>query len=58
MSLIKGMRITARSAPPSRAEAFNVFNNVNFYNPGHVQTDRQFGQITAARDPRAFSSLR
>ena len=52
MSLIKDTRITERSAVQFRAEAFNVFNNVNFYNPDHVQTDGQFGQITAARDPR------
>jgi len=52
MSLIKGTRITERSAVQFHAEAFNVFNNVNFYNSDPVQTDGQFGQITAARDPR------
>lgn len=35
-----------------RAEAFNLFNNVNLQNPNGVMTNPQFGQITAAGSPR------
>jgi len=52
MALVKETKITERAGVQFRAEAFNVFNNVNFYNPDHTQADGQFGQITVARDPR------
>lgn len=35
-----------------RAEAFNLFSNVNLQNPTSVMTSPQFGQITAAGSPR------
>jgi hypothetical protein len=51
-ALVKETKITERAGVQFRAEAFNFFNNVNFANPDHYQADGQFGQITAARDPR------
>jgi hypothetical protein len=35
-----------------RAEFFNVFNNVNFNNPGSTVGTPSFGKITSTRDPR------
>ena len=52
MSLFKKFSVDEKRSLQFRAEAFNVFNNVNFYNPDHTQADGQFGQITVARDPR------
>ncbi len=60
MSLVKNTRINERFAVEFRAEAFNVFNNVNFElyttngNPGldRYQADPIFGQIFAANSPR------
>jgi hypothetical protein len=52
MALVKDTKITERAGLQFRAEAFNVFNNVNFYQPDHTVTDSAFGQITGARSPR------
>ncbi|HYM09039.1 MAG TPA: TonB-dependent receptor, partial [Terriglobales bacterium] len=52
MALVKETKITERTGLQFRAEAFNVFNNVNFYTPDHTQTDSAFGTITSARAPR------
>lgn len=52
MGLVKDTKIMERASVQFRAEAFNVFNNVNFYNPDNYQADGSFGQITRARDPR------
>ncbi len=52
VALVKDTKVTERSNLQFRAEAFNVFNNVNFLLPDHTVPDGQFGQITAARDPR------
>jgi hypothetical protein len=65
LSLIKKFRVTETSSFQFRAEAYNAFNHTQFstvnvgakcnYTTG-VQTGTQFGQITAARDPRSCSS--
>jgi len=52
LALVKDTKITEKANVQFRAEAFNVFNNVNFADPDHTQADGQFGQITGARDPR------
>jgi len=52
MALVKDTRITERTNLQFRAEAFNVFNNVNFYTPDHTVADAAFGRITSARSPR------
>jgi len=52
MALVKDTKITERAGIQFRAEAFNVFNNVNFYTPDHTQADTAFGQINGARSPR------
>jgi carboxypeptidase family protein len=52
LALVKDTKIMERMNAQFRAEAFNVFNNVNFGTPDHTQADGQFGQITGARDPR------
>jgi hypothetical protein len=51
-SLLKNIQITERFSSQFRAEAFNVFNNVNFMNPDNTVTDGAFGQITGAGSPR------
>jgi len=52
MALVKDTKVTERAMVQFRAEAFNVFNNVNFGTPDHTQADTAFGQITSARSPR------
>ena len=37
-----------------RADAFNVFNRVNYNNPQTVVTNSNFGTITTAKTPREF----
>jgi hypothetical protein len=52
MALYKDFRATERVTIQFRAELFNVFNHANF---STVQTSfgaANFGQVTAARDPR------
>jgi hypothetical protein len=60
MSLVKNTKITERFGVEFRAEAFNIFNNVNFQlytsngNTGldRYQADQTFGQIFNAAAPR------
>jgi len=35
-----------------RAEFFNMFNNVNFSNPGSTLGNPSLGKITSSADPR------
>jgi hypothetical protein len=51
-TLMKITKLAERASLQFRAEAFNLFNNVNFLNPDNILTDGAFGQITAAQDPR------
>ncbi len=51
-ALLKNIQVTNRFSGQFRAEAFNLFNNVNFMNPGSTVTNTGFGQITGAQDPR------
>jgi len=60
MALVKNTKIAERFGVEFRAEAFNVFNNVNFQlytfngNTGldRYQADQTFGQIFSAAAPR------
>jgi hypothetical protein len=56
-ALWKTFRITERHALLVRADAFNLFNHAQFFNPGTSSTVNDiasptFGQVTLARDPR------
>jgi hypothetical protein len=46
LSLSKETRVTESTLIELRAEAFNVFNNVNFALPSSDMADSEFGQIT------------
>ena len=53
VGILKNTRLTERFALQLRAEFFNIFNNVNFNNPGTVVSDTSsFGVITSAASPR------
>ena len=52
MGIIKTTSITEKANAQFRAEFFNIFNNVNFNNPGGTVGTPGFGRITGARDPR------
>jgi hypothetical protein len=53
LGLFKNFRFTQDLNIQFRAEFFNVFNRVNFNNPGTTVTSTAgFGRITAAQDPR------
>jgi hypothetical protein len=53
MGLFKNFRFTTDVNFQFRAEFFNLFNTVNFNNPGTtVSSASTFGRITAAQDPR------
>jgi hypothetical protein len=52
LSLIKDTSITDRARVQLRGEFFNLFNNVNFSNPGGTLGNPNFGKITSAGDPR------
>lgn len=51
LSLVKRFTFTGFTAD-LRAEAFNLFNTVNFNNPSGSFGSASFGQITSAGDPR------
>jgi len=53
LGLFKNFRFTTEVNVQFRAEFFNLFNTVNFNNPGtNVSSASTFGRITAAQDPR------
>jgi hypothetical protein len=51
LGLFKTTHVTERVSIQFRAEFFNIFNDVNFQNPGNT-LGSGFGQITSALDPR------
>jgi len=52
VSLVKRFKITERQAVTFRAEAYNVFNNVNFANPAAtITTPTTFGKISTDFGP-------
>ncbi len=52
LSLIKDTTIAERAKVQFRAEFFNLFDNVNFSNPGGTLGNPNLGRITSAGDPR------
>ena len=52
LSLVKTTTVNDRIKVEFRAEAFNLFNRVNLYNPIGDLSSPQFGQSTTAFDPR------
>jgi hypothetical protein len=50
LGILKVTNVTERVSLQFRAEAFNVFNNVNFQLPNSNVSAAQFGQITAVVD--------
>jgi Carboxypeptidase regulatory-like domain len=52
MGVQKDTRITERTSFELRAEFFNTFNHAQFLNPVGNYIASNFGQVTAARDPR------
>ena len=55
-ALLKSIRFTESMRVQLRAEAFNVFNVVNFFNNTQLANinSTSFGQITSAGDARIF----
>lgn len=53
-SVLKDFMIREPWRVQFRAEMFNVFNQVNFYNPDTTVTDGTFGVITSANDGRVI----
>jgi hypothetical protein len=51
-SLVKRFGLTDRIGIDFRAEAYNLFNTVNFGNPNGGYGGTSFGQISSAGDPR------
>ena len=60
LSLLKDFYVYERMHFQFRAEAYNAFNHTQYsavntgaqFNPAGQQTNKLFGQVTAARDPR------
>ncbi len=53
MSLVRNVKLHERFDIELRAEFFNVFNNVNFFQPNNfLSSGASFGTITGASDPR------
>ena len=52
LSLVKTTMVTERVKVEFRADAFNLFNRLNLYNPIGDLSSPQFGQSTASFDPR------
>ncbi len=52
MRIQKRIRITEGQTLFFRAEAFNLFNHTQFFNPNGSITSTTFGRITTAHDPR------
>jgi len=57
LGLLKTTNITERVKLQFRSEFFNVFNNVNFNNPGGTVGTPGFGKITSAKDPRILQLM-
>jgi hypothetical protein len=57
LGLIKNTSIAEQVRLQFRAEFFNLFNNVNFNNPGATVGTPGFGRITGARDPRILQLM-
>ena len=59
LGLFKNTKVSERLNIQFRAEAFNLFNRVNLYNPNGNMGSPQFGQSTAAFPSRQMQlSLR
>ena len=52
LSLSKIFRVREKVDVELRADAFNLFNNVEFGNPDTNIGDPNFGQISSTADPR------
>jgi hypothetical protein len=52
ISLSKHFNIREKLDVELRADAFNIFNNVEFSNPDTNIGDPQFGQVSNTADPR------
>ena len=52
LRLQKSTHITEGQSLIFRAEAFNLFNHTQFFNPNSSISSRTFGRITTAHDPR------
>ncbi len=53
LGVFKRFTFSSNTSFQFRAEVFNLFNTVNFNNPGTtVNNAATFGRITAAEDPR------
>src|SRR3989442_1579157 len=52
LGFLKATQVTERTSIQFRAEFFNIFNNVNFRNPGNTLGGGDFGRLTSAFDPR------
>jgi hypothetical protein len=53
LAVLKKIPISEAKYFEFRGEFFNLFNHTQFYNPdGNSSDGSQFGQVTAARDPR------
>jgi hypothetical protein len=58
-SLSKAFKVTETAALKFRAEAYNLFNNVNFGNPGvSIATASSFGKISSTIGPNASGGAR
>ena len=55
LSLSKDITVTGSTHLEFRADAFNLFNHVNWQNIGLSLVGNNFGQITSDRDPRQMS---
>jgi hypothetical protein len=54
LGLVKNTVVSDRIKVEFRADAFNLFNRVNLYNPIGDLSSPQFGQSTAAFAPRVL----
>jgi hypothetical protein len=57
LGVIKNTNVTEQIKVQFRAEFFNLFNNVNFNNPGGTVGTPAYGKITSARDPRILQLM-
>lgn len=52
LGLTRQVRLHEAASLELRAEAFNLFNHTQFYNPDYVMTDANFGKVTTAAPSR------